>query len=555
MHDSETEIPTTQAEATREAREEIAISHPDTRKVCLVALTTLAAFYTLYVAASIILPLLLAVVITLLLLPGKRLLMERLHFPAALAALLLMLALLAVIAAAVAALSLPATSWLAKLPQTLQTVQQKLGFIGPVLRFVQNAMDHLHAALQGGQGAAQQAAPAAPPGPNLGGIGLSVLEGTRAVMGQLLVLLVTLFFTLAYGDSLLRRVVEVMPTFGEKRRVVEIASEIEHNISMYLLTITMMNLFTGGANFLSMWLQGMPDPLLWGALAFLLNYIPILGPLTGVVIFFLVGLFVKSSFVAALLPPAVYLAVHVLEGESITPMLLARRFTLNPVLVIISLFFWDWMWGVVGAFLAVPLLAITKIVCDHIPALTPLGHILGAPKRHGTPGGCSGGRDTLRRRFPFRPGVGICWRPMQIHASCAARNGDGVLLLGPAGIGKSDLLLRLLAHGFQLVADDQVTIEHGQASPPPALAGLLEVRGLGIVRLDHVAPVRVALAVRLSGPGEPPPDRLPRPARDPVLDLPLVTLDGAAASAAPRVALALDCATGRLTQLAGAFAA
>ena len=143
---------------------------------------------------------------------------------------------------------------------------------------------------------------------------------------------------------------------------------------------------------------------------------------------------------------------------------------------------------------------------------------------------------------------------MQIHASCAARDGDGVLLLGPAGIGKSDLLLRLLAHGFQLVADDQVTIEDGQASPPPSLAGLLEVRGLGIVRLRHVAPIRVALAVRLSAPGKMP-DRLPQPARDPVLDLPLVTLDGSAASAASRVALALDCATGRLKQLAGAFAA
>lgn len=144
---------------------------------------------------------------------------------------------------------------------------------------------------------------------------------------------------------------------------------------------------------------------------------------------------------------------------------------------------------------------------------------------------------------------------MHVHASCAARNGDGVLLLGPAGIGKSDLLLRLLAQGFQLVADDQVEVEDGQARPPAALAGLLEVRGLGIVRLAHVAPVRLALAVRLAEAGEPAPARLPEPVRDARFGLPVMTLNAGAPSAAARVALALDCATGRVTQLAGLFAA
>lgn len=376
------------AAQTAQARHQIAQTHPDSRSVSLAVLATLAVFFTLYAAAGIILPLLLAVVLTLLLLPGKRLLTERLRLPAALAALLLILALLAAVAGVVFALTLPASNWLAKLPQTATTLEQKLRFVGPVVEFVQHGLQRLQGVLQGGQSSGAVAAappPAAAPQPsaNLGGIGLVVLEGTRAALGQLLILVVTLFFTLAYGDSLLRRVVEVMPTFGEKRQVVEIAGEIERNISTYLLTITVMNLFTGSANFLQMWLLGYPDPLLWGTLAFLLNYIPILGPFTGVVIFFLVGLFVKSGIGAALLPPAIYLAVHVLEGESITPMLLARRFTLNPVLVIVSLFFWDWMWGVVGAFMAVPLLAIAKIFCDHVPALTPLGHVLGAPKGHG----------------------------------------------------------------------------------------------------------------------------------------------------------------------------
>lgn len=129
-----------------------------------------------------------------------------------------------------------------------------------------------------------------------------------------------------------------------------------------------------------------------------------------------------------------------------------------------------------------------------------------------------------------------------------------MLLMGPPGAGKSDLLLRLLSRGFQLVADDQVELDGGEARPPAALAGLLEVRGLGIVRLPHVAPVKLALAVHLLGPTDPPPARLPEPQQNP-LQVPEMSLDGAAASAPERIVLALDCALGRVTQLAGAFAA
>jgi HPr kinase/phosphorylase len=140
---------------------------------------------------------------------------------------------------------------------------------------------------------------------------------------------------------------------------------------------------------------------------------------------------------------------------------------------------------------------------------------------------------------------------MQIHASCAARAGAGVLLLGPPGSGKSDLVLRLLGLGFSLVADDRVDIdEDGVAHPPAALAGLLEIRGVGIVRLTHAPSARLALAVNLAS-AEP---RLPAPARHPALGLPMITIDPASPSAASRVALALDCALGQVRQIAGAFA-
>jgi HPr kinase/phosphorylase len=139
---------------------------------------------------------------------------------------------------------------------------------------------------------------------------------------------------------------------------------------------------------------------------------------------------------------------------------------------------------------------------------------------------------------------------MQIHGSCACRSGEGVLLIGPPGAGKSDLVLRLLARGFDLVADDRVDIADGMARPVPALAGLLEVRGLGIVRLTYVAAARLALVVELGQAA-----RLPAPARHDGLGLPMARLDARAASAPERVSLALDCALGRIAQVAGAFAA
>ena len=140
---------------------------------------------------------------------------------------------------------------------------------------------------------------------------------------------------------------------------------------------------------------------------------------------------------------------------------------------------------------------------------------------------------------------------IRFHGSCVARDGAGVLLLGPSGAGKSDLALRLLDRGFVLVADDQVDVIDGFARAPTALAGLLEVRGLGIVQLTYLPDVKLALVVALGEQGE----RLPYPERHAELDLPLLRVNALAASAPDRVALALDCAVGRVMQHTGAFAA
>ena len=371
-----------------------------TLSICLLVLTVLAVFYTLYFTSDIVLPFVLAGVLNLLLSTPMRFL-TRLHIPKPIAALLLIVALFGIVGGIGAAISVPASGWIGKAPESLPALQQKLSFLNGPIRAVENGAKKLQGLMD------QTSGTAAPKGvprviavqqssgtSGLTSVGSSILIGTRAFLGQLFSMLLMLFFLLYEGDSLLRRFVEIMPTWNDKRRTVQIASEIERNVSLYLATITVMNLLVGALNFLQCWLLGLPNPLLWGVVAFLLNYIPIIGPFTGIVVYFVVGVFVFPSVLHALLPPAIYFGIHLMEGETITPLLLAKRFTLNPVLVMASLLFWDWLWGIPGAFLSVPLLAVFKIVCDHVDSLTAIGHIVGgAPK-------------PLARTLPFKRAVG-----------------------------------------------------------------------------------------------------------------------------------------------------
>jgi predicted PurR-regulated permease PerM len=209
------------------------------------------------------------------------------------------------------------------------------------------------------------------------GLGGALFAGTRAVVDGLFTTTLVLYFLLVSGDIFLRRAVEILPSFGEKRQAVDISQQVSQDISAYLVTITAMNAAVGIGTTAAMYLCGLGDALLWGAAAFLLNYVPILGPLFGTGMFLLAGMLVFDSPWSALLPPALYFGIHLIEGEILTPMLLARRFTLNPVLVILALVFWFWIWGVPGAILAVPMLAIVKIVCDRVRSLKALGHFLG----------------------------------------------------------------------------------------------------------------------------------------------------------------------------------
>lgn len=332
-------------------------------------LFVLASVAAAYMAREIVLPLVFAVFLMLLLQPGLRVL-ERLRFPRILAALLLIIALFATIVGLGTAISGPAGTWAAKLPEGIPRLQERLSFVREPIdrlqRFLQQVEDF------GGAGPSSNAAASTPGQTFLA----KLFAGTRNFASGLFTMVLFLFFLLVSGDIFLLRLVEILPSFGGKRQVVEISQHIESDISAYLVTITIMNAAVGIAMGLVMWLTGVGDPILWGTVAFLLNYVPILGTVAGVVIFLLAGLLTIDTLWQALLPAGLYVGIHMIEGETVTPMLLAKRFTLNPVIVIISLVFWFWMWGIPGVILSVPMLAVAKIICDRVRPLAAFGHFL-----------------------------------------------------------------------------------------------------------------------------------------------------------------------------------
>jgi predicted PurR-regulated permease PerM len=223
----------------------------------------------------------------------------------------------------------------------------------------------------GGSGGAPEG-PAVKPSSLLG----ALVSGSATATSGLFTTLLILFYMLVSGETFLRRMVEILPRFKDKRQAVELSQHIERDVSAYLLTVSCINALVGVATGCVMWLCGVANPILWGAVAFVVNFVPILGPMVGLVVFLMASVVSVGVNWWALLPVGLYLGIHIMEGEIATPMLLSRRFTINPVAVILALIFWYWMWGVTGAILAVPLLAITKIICDDLRPLRAFGHLL-----------------------------------------------------------------------------------------------------------------------------------------------------------------------------------
>jgi predicted PurR-regulated permease PerM len=341
----------------------------------VMVLATLASVYALYVGKEVVLPVVLALVLKLMLQPIMSFLCDRFRVPQALAAILLIIGLFGAVAAVAVTISVPASAWVQRIPEILPDLQQKLEGLRQPIAYLQQAFSAVEKAVTPSGQEPTMPAVAVKDGSGVAG---ALALGTVTMLTRFFATMVVLFFLLASGDRLLRGLIEVLPRFSDKRRAAAIATEIQHHIGGYLLAITVMNTVVGIATGLAMWACGLGDPILWGAAAFLLNYVPIFGPLVGIGIFLVAGIITLDGPWVALLPAGLYLLIHIAEGETITPMILANRFKLNPVLVIVSLFFWHAMWGIPGALLALPLLAMFKILCDHVDALKPAAHIISA---------------------------------------------------------------------------------------------------------------------------------------------------------------------------------
>jgi predicted PurR-regulated permease PerM len=341
----------------------------DPKTVFLGGLFGLACMAALYSAAEIVLPLVLAIVLKLLLQPFVRLL-ERIHIPRAAGAVLSVLLVLLVFGGTISILAGPAAAWAGKLPDAIPKLRDGLSFLQQPIDAAQHLMKQIPSLGSEPVGSSQA------PTVKSANLLSAVLSSSATATSGLLTTLLILFYMLVSGETFLRRMVEVLPNFQDKRQAVELSQHIERDVSAYLLTVTCINALVGVATGCVMWLCGVANPVLWGAVAFVVNFVPILGPMVGIVVFLMASVVSLGVSWWALLPVGLYLAIHILEGEIATPMLLARRFTINPVAVILALIFWYWMWGVTGAILAVPLLAIIKIVCDDLRPLRAFGHLL-----------------------------------------------------------------------------------------------------------------------------------------------------------------------------------
>jgi predicted PurR-regulated permease PerM len=339
------------------------------RSLALTGLFVLALFYTLYFARGFVMSVTVALLLSFLFSPLVRAL-KRARIPEALGAALVLAGALSLLAVAVYQLSGPVAEWMAKAPEMLRRIEGELRKVKQPVEKVTAATEQVEKLAEVGGGAQTVQIRSE-------GLSDTIVTQTMELFFEIMVVLILLYFLLASGDLFLRKLVTVLPTFEDKKRAVQIARETENNVSIYLLTIAVINTGLGLLTAAVMWWLGMPNPVLWGVLAGLTNFVPYIGAIATAIVLSLVALATFGTLQQAIMAPLLFLTLTSIEGYLFTPMMLGRRLTLNPVIVFVSLIFWGWLWGLPGALMAVPLTATFKIFCDHIEPLAPIGELMG----------------------------------------------------------------------------------------------------------------------------------------------------------------------------------
>lgn len=350
---------------------EIAADLPPPRRLggAVGGLFVLAVLYTLFIARVLILPVVLAILLSLVLWPIVRAL-RRLYVPEAVGALVVLLGLASVAGYGIYALSGPAATWFAAAPEALRRIETRLRVVKQTVADVQEATSRVEQIATVGEAPRLVAVQ--------GGSSLSslLLASTSEVLTGLGIILVLTYFLLASGDLFLRKCLRVLPTRRDRQLLLTMARELQDHISGYLLTVSLINLGVGVGVASAMALYGVPNPLLWGALAAMFNFVPYIGAGVGIACVAAASLITFNTLAEAIAPPATYLAITTVEAYLVTPAVLSRRFTLNPVVVLIALLFWGWIWGIPGALIAMPILMTAKIVCDYVPSFSTVGEFL-----------------------------------------------------------------------------------------------------------------------------------------------------------------------------------
>ncbi len=360
--------------ATRRKRRPGALARRRARRIRalqlpLLVLVFLAIATLLVLARTLIIPLVLAAFVGMGLNPVVRLL-NRIYIPRALGALLVLAAFIALISEAAVLITGPAAEWVQQAPQVLHQLEPKIRHMMRPL----NAATHAASQSLIGFGVGAPAPPAASTTPNFGVSDLLLM--TPRILAEALTVLLLVFFFLTYGDHLRRRLVAASPRFAYRRIALNLVRGIQHEISRYLLTVTLINSCLGALTAAILWYWQMPDPVLWGAVVALLNFMPYIGAITSTALLCVVGLLQFNLLSHALAPAACFAVLAALEGNVVTPMIMGRRLRLSPVAILLWLLIWGWMWGIPGALLAVPMLTCVKLIAERVPGWEWFAHMV-----------------------------------------------------------------------------------------------------------------------------------------------------------------------------------
>jgi predicted PurR-regulated permease PerM len=326
-------------------------------QVAVIGLFVIALLWCAHVSGPVLVPVLIAWIVSTILLPIVRWMQDR-NVPRVLAAILLTAILVLAVVSVLILLATPVSYWLGRTTELGALLREKLQILSGPLALIEEARRTLSTIGNGDSGALKvETTPA-----NVMTTALSVL--TPAI-GGLVLFVVALPFHLIYQERMRTALVILLHTRAARLEALRTLKSIDESMTTYFSTYTLVNVCLGFATFVLTWLVGLPNPLLWGILAGVLNYVPYLGPAVVAATLAMAGLLTFPSLAEAAVAPLVYIAIEAIEGQCLTPYLMGRRLEINPFAVFLSIAFCTWLWGPVGAFLAVPLLMAATVSIEH----------------------------------------------------------------------------------------------------------------------------------------------------------------------------------------------